>query len=108
MQPRHQRLSSNVSISAPGANTDAISDVTFPGKNLCRVTVQVATSTVVNLMVDRTGASEVALGLNANTALTAGCLYVFDVPGLLTGDVINVQVETDSVVDFLALDSQPA
>lgn len=103
-----QRLSSNVAISAPGADTDAITDVTFPGKQLCRVTIQVATSTVVNLMVLRSGSSEVALGLNANTALTAACLYVFDVPGLLTDDTVNVQVETDSVIDFLAIDAVPA
>lgn len=90
-------------ISAPGANTDAITDVTWPSSRACRVTIQVATSTVVNLMVDR-GGTEFALGLNASSALTAGSLYTFDVYGLKTGDTVNLQVETDSDIPVLGLD----
>lgn len=103
----YRRMSSGFNISAPGANTDAISNVTWPGKQLCRVTIQVATSTVVNLMVDR-GGTEKTLGLNANTALTAGAVYTFDVPGLLESDTVNLQVETDSAIDLLAIDAVPA
>lgn len=90
-------------ISAPGANTDAITDVTWPSSRAARVTVQVATGTVVNLMVTR-GATEFALGLNASSALTAGALYTFDVYSLETGDVVNLQVETDSVIQTLGID----
>ena len=85
-------------VSAPGANTDAITDITWGEEETCRVSVQVATSSVVNLMVQR-GATEKALGLNSNIALTAGALYQFDVAGMELGDVVNFQVETDSVLD---------
>lgn len=102
MEPSYRNVTKGFNISAPGANTDAIADVTWPSDRACRLTIQVATSTVVNLMVDR-GGTEKALGMNANTALTAGAVYVFDVHGLETGDTVNVQVETDSVIDFLDL-----
>lgn len=89
-------------VAAPGANTDAITDVTWQTSGPARVTVQAATGTVFNVMVDR-GGTEKALGMNSNTALEAGATYTFDVHGLQPGDVINVQVETDSVLDTLAI-----
>lgn len=90
-------------ISAPGANTDAISDLTWSSsKKILRLTIQLDTSSVVNLMVTR-GATENALGMNGNAALTAGAVYVFDIPGLAPGDVVNVQVETDSAIPLLAI-----
>lgn len=95
----------NWEVAAPGANTDAIDDITWGHRGeACRVTVQVATSSVVNLMVTR-GATENALGLNSNTALVAGAVYTFDVHGMQGGDIVNFQVETDSVIDTLAIGS---
>ena len=64
--------------------------------------VQCATSTVANLMVKR-GSTENSLGLNSNVALVAGAVYVFDVPGMRPGDKVNFQVETNSVLDTLAI-----
>jgi len=87
-------------ISAPGANTDALTDISWEAEDTCRVSVQVATSSIVNLMVKR-GAVEKALGLNSNTALVAGALYQFDVTGMKYGDTVNFQVETNGVIDKL-------
>ena len=92
-------------IAAPGANTDAITDITWGSRGeACRVTVQVATSSIVNLMVTR-GATENALGLNSNTALVAGAVYTFDIHGMQGADTVNFQVETDSIIDTLAIGS---
>ena len=99
LRPKHRGFN----ISAPGANTDAITDVNWGSRRVCRLTIQCATSTVVNLMVTRSS-TEKALAMNDNAALTAAALYVFDIPGLDSGDLVNVQVETDSVIDILALD----
>ena len=94
-------------IAAPGANTDVLaSSVTWPSQNPCLLTIQVATATVVNLMVTRGGVTK-ALGLNAidtDPSLVAGYAYSFMVPGLLPGDLVNVQVETDTAIDMLSLD----
>ena len=100
-----RRLHSGFAIAAPGANTNAIAGVTWPDTQpqACRVTIQAATATIANLMVTRSGTTK-ALGLNGNLALAAGSVHVFDVPGLVAGDTLNVQVETDSALDILALD----
>ncbi len=95
-------VSQSWEVAAPGANTDAITDVTWSGDYTLRLTIQVDTSTVVNLMVSD-GADENALGLNANTALVAGAVYVFDVVGIGDGYTINVQVETDSAIPMLSI-----
>lgn len=99
---RYRPISLNWEIAAPGANTDAITDITWGSEFPLRLTIQCDTGTVVNVMVTR-GATENALGMNSNTALTAGATYVFDVPGLMAGDTVNVQVETDSALPILAI-----
>lgn len=98
-----RRVHRSWNVSAPGANTDAITNVTWPSDRACRVSIQVGTATVVNLMVSRS-ATEFALGLNGNVALQAGALYVFDVFSLEKDDTVNVQVETDSAINTFALD----
>ncbi len=85
-------------VAAPGANTDTITDITWGQEDTARVTVQVATSSVVNLMVSR-GGTEKALGLNSNNALVAGAVYQFDVTGMVESDIVNIQSETDTVWD---------
>jgi hypothetical protein len=99
---RYYPISTSWEIGAPGANTDAITDITWRSDNPLRLTIQCDTGTVVNVMVTRSG-TENALGMNANSALTAGATYVFDVPGLRAGDTVNVQVETDSALPILAI-----
>lgn len=94
-------------IAAPGANTDALTtaqEISWESSEGARITIQVATSSVVNLMVTRSG-TENALGLNGSNALEAGATYTFDVHGLQPGDLVNFQVETDSVLDLLAIGS---
>jgi len=104
MSPMYRNVTKGWAISAPGANTDALpSDVTWPSDRACRISIQVATSTVVNLMVTR-GATEKALGLNSNTALTAGAVHTFDVYGMEKDDSVQVQVETDSAIDMVSLE----
>ena len=88
--------------SAPGANTDAITDITWSGAHGLRLTIQCDTATVVNLMVTRSS-TENALGLNSNTALTAGAVFTFDVYGLEKDDTVNVQVETNSAIPMLSI-----
>jgi len=101
---KYTRLSGQWETAAPGANTDLLtSDVTWTQwSSMLRLTITCDTSTVVNLMVSR-GGTENALGMNANAAVAAGGTYVWDVPGLEPGDVINVQVETDSAIPHVAI-----
>ena len=89
-------------IAAPGANTDAITNITWDQSYPLRLTIQCDTGTIVNLMVSRDG-TENALGMNANTAVTAGGTYTWDVHGIKDGDIVNVQVETDSAIALLAI-----
>ncbi len=98
-----KRVADGFNVSAPGANTDAITDVTWANERGLRLIIQCATGTVVNLMVNR-GGTEKAIAANANAAVTAGGLYVFDFLGLKSGDVCNLQVETDSIIDLWAIE----
>jgi len=101
--PGFQRIHSEWGISAPGANTDALSaDVTVPGTGTLRIWISTAVATVVNYMVNPSGAvTEQTVPLNGNTALDGG--GVFDVPCTLD-DVVNIQVETDSALHYCVLD----
>lgn len=99
---KYRPISTNWEVSAPGANTDAITDITWGSDHPLRLTIQCDTGTVVNLMVS-SGGTENALGLNGNTALTAGAVYVFDVPGIPDAATVNVQVETDSAIPMLSI-----
>jgi len=95
------RIHDEWGISAPGANTDAITDETIAGDGTLRVWVSVATSTVVNLMVTPSGGSEQTVPLNGNVALDGGGVY--DVP-IHDGAVVNIQVETDSALHYVVMD----
>ena len=95
-------ISLNWNVAAPGANTDAVADITWGEEETCRVSVQLATGSVCNLMVSR-GGTEFALGLNSNSALVAGALYQFDVTGMEKGDIVNFQVETDGILQKIDL-----
>lgn len=99
---KYRAISVDWEVAAPGANTDAITDITWSSERALRLTIQCDTSTVVNLMVT-SGATENALGMNANTALVAGALYTFDVHGVPDGATVNVQVETDSALPVVAV-----
>lgn len=91
-------------VAAPGANTDAITDITWKkvwGETLY-VVVQCETSTIVNVMIND-GTNEIDSGLNSNTALVAGARYEFQLRGMREGFVINLQVETDSVLDTVTV-----
>lgn len=92
----------NWEVSAPGANTDAITDIVWEWSDPARVYVQVDTDSVVNVMVTRDGV-ENPLGLNRSVALTAGSEYGFDVDGLMPGDTINVQCETNTAFAIISI-----
>lgn len=88
-------------VAAPGANTDAITNITWVDGRL-RLYVQVETSTVVNLMV-HDGTNEIDYGLNGNSALAAGALYVFDFDHVGATWIVNIQSETDTVWDTISI-----
>ena len=93
-------------LAAPGANTDFLNGttgLTWAGGDgeVMRIMIQCETSTILNAMIND-GTNEIDLGLNSNTALVAGAAYVFDIP-VRPGDVINLQVESDSVIDKLSV-----
>lgn len=97
--------------SAPGANTDMITDFTPTSDAVLEVTVQLTTSSVFNMMVTD-GTTEHAGGINSSSALNAGDRYVFefDVPANKadgTALVYNFQVETDSVIETLFVRERP-
>ena len=96
------RIHKERGISAPGANTDAISDVTIKRDGTLRVWVSTAASSIVNVMLDEDGAvAEQTIPLNGNAALDGG--GVFDVP-VAKNDVVNIQVETDVALHYVVLD----
>lgn len=101
----HRNLSRGVSVDAPGANTDLLpsGSATIPFDGIGRVTIMLATGSVVNVMVND-GSNEVAVPLNDNGAITAGLKFVEDVPGLKEGDVVDLQVETDGAITYVSLD----
>lgn len=83
-----------VAVDVPAANTDIIDDITIPqnGVGMITVWIQSTVASVFNVMRTR-GGVEVALGLNKNSALTAGAMEAYDVE-VNPGDVINLQAET--------------
>ena len=88
-------------ISAPGANTDIFPAVEITSSDTHRLVIQIATGSVVNLMVTR-GGVEVALSPQLNAAVTADATYSWDFDGLMPGDSVTAEVETDSAVTFVA------
>ena len=91
--------------SAPGANTDILgSDITPSyGVSCFRVTVQVTTASVLNVMIKKTGDTTQTCALNNNIAILAGTLNTF-VFGCVSGQTYNFQVETDGQIDVLQMD----
>lgn len=95
--------SDNFNVSAPGANTNILSTSLTPAYGgAFRVTVCLATSSVFNVTITRSGTTKTC-GLNASTALNAGDLYTFSF-GVSTGNTYNFQVETNSIINILQID----
>ena len=86
--------------SAPGANTDILSSDITPnyGVSCLRITTQVTTASVMNVMVKKTGNTTQTCALNNNIALNA---FTF---GCVSGQDYNFQVETDGQIDILQVD----
>ena len=94
-------------VSAPGANTAILaaagsSAITWPSTEPLRVTICVSTDTVFNLMLTPSGEAEIECQLNT-AALTAGVEYTFDYFGLVEGDSIEFEIESDSVIRELSV-----
>lgn len=91
---------------APGIDTDILSsNVNLKEDGALRISIALTTASIVNLMVDD-GTTTHALGLNASVELSAGDLFSFSVAATKldsTGTVLNynLQVETDSVIEYL-------
>ena len=100
-----KKLYRGFAISAPGANTDAIDDVTWQSNDsFLRVALTLDQASVVKVMVTRGGSTE-PVKLNGGTAVPAGDVgHVFDVHGLKYGDTLNFQVETDTAIGMLSFD----
>jgi len=110
LQPAHAEVFHLISgahysaVAAPGANTDAITDITWKrqwGETLYLV-VQCETSTVINLMVND-GTNEIDNGLQKNVALVAGARYEMTFRGMREDFVINLQSETDTIWDTITV-----
>lgn len=90
---------------APGANTNILSAAAQPkegGYVRALLQIQVATSSVVNLMVSKTGLTAFKAPINSGNALPAGKMLTFELI-LHSENSYNFQVETDSVIDMLYL-----
>lgn len=90
-------------VAAPGANTDIIgSDITPDRNGAFRVTVVLATASVLNVMIDD-GTNSYACGLNESNALQAGDLYTFTF-SVAKQNGYNFQVETNGIIQVLQVD----
>lgn len=105
--------------SAPGADMNILASNIKVGHtaSAMRITVQLATSSVFNVMVTD-GTNTEALAMNDNAALTAAATYTFTIGArrTITGAAkvdatssdtelsYNFQVETDSVITYLVVD----
>lgn len=92
--------------SAPGANTNIITPITFGDHACaCRVTVALTTGSVFNVRVTN-GTTAYTQSLNGGTALTANCLYTFTFgvrasTNGTTALTYSFQVATDSIIQTL-------
>jgi len=90
-------------LAAPGANTDIFTAVTpKDGVYAWRVTVALTTSSVFNVSATD-GTTPHAWGLDASGALNAADLYSFE-HSVSPGVSYSYQIETDGVVEYLAVD----
>lgn len=88
---------------APGANTNIFTANLTPKKGYRKliIDIQLATASVVNLMVKKS-ATTITSPLNSGVALLAGKPYVFE--KLVHSDhSYNLQLETDGVITILQL-----
>ena len=84
-------------VAAPGANTNILNDSLTPTATcLMRVTVALNAASVFNVTFTRGGSTR-TFGLNGSVALAANDLYIFDF-NVSVLDVINFQVETDTII----------
>ena len=94
-------------VSAPGVDTAILNAassaaIVWPSTEPLRVTICVNVSTVFNLMLTPSGEAEIECQLNSS-ALTAGVEYTFDYFGLVAGDSIEFEIETDSAIRKLSV-----
>jgi hypothetical protein len=95
--------SDNFNVPAPGANSDILTTSLTPIYGAAfRITVCLATASVFNVTITRSGTTYTA-GLNSSVALNAGDLYTF-VFGVSTSNAYNFQVETNGVIRILQVD----
>ena len=95
--------SDNFTIAAPGANADILTTAVTPTYGCAlRVTVVLATASVFNVTVTRSGTTYTC-GLNESVALTAGDMYTFTF-GASTSNAYNFRVETNGVINVLQVD----
>lgn len=95
--------SDNFNVSAPGAATNILSTSLTPTMGgAFRITVSVATGSVFNVTITKSGTTK-TLALNGGTALTAAALYTFCF-GVSTANTYNFQVATNSIINVLQVD----
>jgi len=95
--------SDNFNVSAPGANTDILATALTPRYGAAfRVTVVLATASVFNATVTKSGTT-FTCGLNQSVALNAGDLYTFTF-GVSKSNAYNFRVETNGVINVLQVD----
>lgn len=91
-------------IAAPGANTNMLATSVVPAHvGKMRVTIRLATASVLNVIIVLSDTTSVTCGLNGSAALAAGDLYSFEF-GCHGGNSYNFQVETDGVISVLQVD----
>lgn len=90
--------------SAPGANTDifATALTTQYTASTIRITVVLATASVFNVTITRSGTT-FTCGMNESNTLNSGDMYTFTF-GARSGDSLNCRVETDGVIRILRID----
>ena len=89
-------------IAAPGAATNIFTAITPKMAGRLRITVQLATASVFNVIETRSGTSKTQ-SLNEGVPLAAGCLYVFDL-GMSPSSTYSCQVATNVALDSLKVD----
>ena len=105
-------VATKFNVSAPGANTDFLTDFT-PGTavSALRITICLSTSSVLNLCVTN-GTTEHKMALNSGTPLVANAVYTFTCGVRRTQDgtedgtqlTYNLQVATDSVIEYVMVE----
>lgn len=115
MAPSVTALATVYAGAAPGANTNIFTPVKVSPKGVAlRLTIALTTGSKVDIRVTD-GSTAYSQTLNNDTALTAGCLYVFEfgarryssqpyTDGTTAELSYSVRVKTDSVIQTLLLE----